>query len=323
MRSYRECKGAWRYRVSALAAGGFLLSILAGCGSGPGSMGVSSPDEAAIAAALESDSFFTFHLTGTDEDQESRAAAAAQAAVSAPSAGAIGGTAELPVFWWRGGVDCLQKDYDISVVDNTATVTVTHFAAGGFHVARDIGRVLVLWGVPLADTAVRHAEFVKKPWGWKLTAISPVDISLTDDPRQSVWISRIRVYSGGELVWSTDSPSSLYSVPEGIPTFLSGEEVLVEADIVRTDDSVWTPAEFVFLHRPAHTILGGMTRDLMFDDGTNGDAVAGDGTYSRTYTIGPHAGRHFAVVDVIDAAAFMEQDAPYNSGAWGMPYIVE
>ncbi|MDF1535567.1 MAG: hypothetical protein P1S46_03575 [bacterium] len=44
------------------------------------------------------------------------------------------------------------------------------------------------------------------------------------------------------------------------------------------------------------------------DDGTNGDLEAGDGVYTRLYTAGPCRGRHFAAVDVIDAATFMEPD---------------
>ena len=79
----------------------------------------------------------------------------------------------------------------------------------------------------------------------------------------------------------------------------------------------------MFLHRPGPHISGRRTRDLMFDDGSTGDLVAGDGIFSRLYTVGPCKGRHFAAVDVIDAATFMELEAPYNATAWGMPYIVQ
>ena len=61
----------------------------------------------------------------------------------------------------------------------------------------------------------------------------------------------------------------------------------------------------------------------MFDDGTNGDLVAGDGIYTRLYTIGSCPGRHFAAVDVIDAGTFGRLDSPVISTAWGMPYIVK
>jgi hypothetical protein len=159
--------------------------------------------------------------------------------------------------------------------------------------------------------------------GWRLSAISPVEFALAEPDQQTVFIDGIRAYAGDELVWMANDPSALHTVKEGLPTFTTGEEIRIEADVLSTAENGWDPSQFVFLHRPGPHITGRRTRDIMYDDGTNGDHTAGDGIYTRTYTIGPCKGRHFAAVDAIDAATFMEMEAPYNSGAWGMPYIVE
>jgi hypothetical protein len=326
MKKFIELAWERRQELLALAFVGLFLVVLAGCGSGP--MEASATEEAAIAAALEEDSFFEFGLTATDDDQDAAEEAVLEAEpygapLSASFQDLPGGIADLPRFWWRGEIECLRKDYDISISGDTASVTVTQFLMGNFFVVDEVGDILTMWEKPFEDTVIRHAEFIHKPWGWKLIALSPVELTLTDHSAQTVWIGSITASVHDAIVWSAENPATLFSVPERIPAFSPGEEVLVEAEILRTGDSIWQPSEFVFLHRPGRTIFGRRARDIMFDDGTNGDRFAGDGIYSRTYTIGPHAGRHFAAVDVIDAATFMEQNAPYNSGAWGMPYIVE
>ena len=306
-----------------------LLAVsFTGCGGGDGfSMtGGSEADQAAILEALETDDFFTDTVTETDEDEDGAAAAQAQLYEGQMPLAAFTtepGTAELPRFWWRGDLERLGKTVDIHIENNVADVKVVHDIAGTFFIADNVDDILVLWGKPFQDYVTRYARFTKKPWGWTLTAISPVEFALADSTRQTVFVEGIRAYTGDELVWEATDAAGLHTVREGLPILTHDTDVRVEADIISTSDNGWEPSHFVFLHRPGPHQSGRRTRDLMFDDGTNGDLVAGDGTYTRIYTVGPCRGRHFAAVDVIDAATFMELYAPYNSGAWGMPYIVE
>jgi len=314
--------------IFLLSASVSLLVFLTGCGSGSDvtMTGGSEADQAAILEVVESDAFFIDSVTETDEDEDEAAQAQAEAyegQVSLASLSSEPGTAELPRFWWRGDLERLGRDINIHIEGGIADVKVSHDIAGTFFIADEVGDVMVLWGKPFEDLVTRYAQFTKKTWGWKLTAISPVEFALADGNMQTVFIDALRAYSGDELVWEATEPSTLYSVTEGLPTFTHGDEIRVETTVRNTSVSGWEPSQFVFLHRPGPHITGRRTRDIMFDDGTNGDLVAGDGTYTRLYTIGPCRGRHFAAVDVIDAATFMELDASYNSGAWGMPYIVE
>ena len=313
--------------LPALASISLLGLLAAGCGGVAESTQPMTADQAAIVGVMDSSELFGTELTDTSDDQD--AAAQAQAvpysgAVSIQSLSAEGSTAAtLPRFWWRGDISLVQKDIDISIVGDTASVSVTHFLEGTFYIADDVGDTLVLWGKPFADTIVRHAQFVREIAGWKLAAISPVDANLTNLDQQTVGITWLGASVGGEPVWETDAPDNLFEVPGELPTFSTGEEVLVEVQVENSTTSGLNPAQFVFLHRPGPGLFGKRKRDLMFDDGTNGDVTAGDGIYSRTYTIGPCKGRHFAAVDVIDSATFAQLEAPYNSTAWGMPYIVQ
>jgi hypothetical protein len=315
-------------KIIVLAVSSTLFAFLAGCGSGSDvtMTGGSEADQADILEVVETDAFFVESVTETDEDEE--AASEAQAnlydgQVPIQSLSATSGTAELPRFWWRGDLERLGREIDIHIENGIADVKVSHDIAGTFFIADEVGDVMVLWGKPFEDLVTRYARFTKEPWGWVLSAISPVEFALAEGEEQTVFIEAFRAYSGDELVWEATEPSSLYTVTSGLPIFTHGAEIRVEATVSNTSESGWEPSRYVFLHRPGPYITGRRTRNIMFDDGTNGDLVADDGIYTRIYTIGPCRGRHFAAVDVIDAATFMELEAPYNSGAWGMPYIVE
>ena len=302
--------------------------FLFGCGTGSSVSvtGGTQADQAAILEAIDTDSFFTGSITDTDEGQDASVSAQAEfydGQVSVQSLSSVSGTAELPLFWWRGDLERLGKEIDIHIENGIADVKVVHDVAGTLFIADDIEDTLDLWGKPFEDLVTRYARFTKRAWGWTLTAISPVEFALAEGNEQSVFVDAVRAYSGDELVWEAKEPSVLYSVPNGIPKFTQGDEIRVEADVVYTGQGEWDPPQFVFLHRPGPHITGRRTRDVMYDNGTGGDLVANDGTYTRVYTIGPCRGRHFAAVDVIDATTFMELESPYNSGAWGTPYLVE
>ena len=315
-------------RVLLLSGSISLLTFLLGCGSGSDvtMTGGSEADQAAILEVVETDAFFVESATETNEDEDGAATAQAQlydGQVPLQSLSEEPDLAELPRFWWRGDLERLGREIDIHIENGIADVKVSHDIAGTFFIADEVGDVMVLWGKPFEDLVTRYAQFTKKPLGWMLTAISPVEFALANGEEQTVFIEAFKAYSGDELIWEATEPASLYTVTSGLPIFTSGDEIRVEATVSNTSESGWEPSHFVFLHRPGPHITGRRTRDIMFDDGTNGDLVAGDRIYTRIYTIGPCRGRHFAAVDIIDAATFMKLEAPYNSGAWGMPYIVE
>jgi hypothetical protein len=295
----------------------FLLLITA-CGGGESDG--SNPDRTAISGEIEGSAFFgsgLFEESGNPTANASPSGSMEKGNFVAEA----GGVSCEPVAWARGNVSRLNREIGISISGNTASVTVTDLVAGTLF----IGTADDTLGNPLEKTfrhvRTRRGTFTRESSGWRLTQISPVDASLEDAAQQTVQIQKVSASVNGSVVWETTSSSLLFDVPSGIPTFAPETEVLVEVEVSNSNASGCDPASYVFLHRPG---AFGRVRDLMYDDGaTEGDKVAGDGIFSRAYTIGNAVGRHFAVVDLIDAATFKDQTTPYNATAWGMPYLVE
>jgi hypothetical protein len=97
----------------------------------------------------------------------------------------------------------------------------------------------------------------------------------------------------------------------------------VEAKVTNTDTG-FDPPTFVFLHVPTSDALCPGPRERrrlrMFDNGMNGDAVAGDGTFTAIWNV-RDVGLHYAAVDVINARTLQnETEDDYNSTTWGIPY---
>ncbi len=305
---------------------GFVVAVLfiflvAACGGGTSSSdsaNSSLSDSDNIKQQVGSSELFSVNLT--DSEDTITATASAQS-VQAGTYAAESGTCPTGI-WIRGDFKHLSRDVNITIAGDTASVKVTDKISGNLYIDNTTDNIINPWHKPFNDTITRHAEFVKVLGHWNLTKISPVDVDLTDTTQQTVEILNVKASVGSNIVWEATSSSTLYDAPAGLPTFKPNDVVLVEAQISNsTTSTLCSPTTYVFLHRPGLCLFG-RCRDVMYDDGTNGDVIANDGIFSRTYTIGSHIGYHFAAVDVIDAETFMYQATNYNSTAWGMPYRV-
>ncbi len=298
-----------------------LLFLMTACGGGTSTTSSdasnsSVDDNSAITSEINNNSkLFGTNLTDTDgsstaQSLQSDVAAFADSAFCQPG------------IWWRGNLRRTNRDVAISINGDIASVKVTDKITGELFVDNRTDNIINPWSKPFNDTITRYAEFVKVLGQWNLTKISPVDVDLTDTTQQTVEIQKVTASVSNQIVWEATSSSTLYDVPAGLPTFKPDDIALVEAQISNsTTSTLCSPATNVFLHRPGPCLFG-RCRDIMYDDGTNGDVIANDGIFSRTYTIGDSLGYHFAAVDVIDAVTFMDQATNYNSTAWGMPYRV-
>jgi hypothetical protein len=311
-----------RYGFAAVVLFMFLLTA---CGGGTSSSDTSNTsntlsDSDNIKQQVNSSELFGVNLT----DTEDTAAATTSTESAQTSINAADGGACSPGIWFRGDFKHLSRDVNITIVGDTASVKVTDKISGNLYVDNTPDTIINPWHKPFNDTITRYAEFVRVlPGHWNLTKISPVDVDLTDTTQQTVQIQKVTASVGNQVVWEAASSSALYAVPNGLPTFKPDDVVLVEAQISNsTNSTLCSPATYVLLHRPGPCFFR-RCRDVMYDDGTNGgDKVAGDGIFSRTYTIGQHIGYHFAAVDVIDAETYMNDTTDYNSTAWGIPYRV-
>jgi hypothetical protein len=289
--------------ITLAIAFGLVAFGLAGCGdeSGTGidTGATAESDEAAIGMIISEDlDNFGF---GTEMDESAVAVGNIDGKVSLEGA-------PIESFFFARLARVVHRSADVQIEQPAgeppvATVTVTHQLEGIFRLFYDdVGSIYLPGSIdkPLSDTATRRAVFVKRGGherhrGWKLVEISGTE--LISNPSTKV-IQSVEISSASVNMVITD-PLELWPLPE-VPTFLPGEEVTLT---VTTGDET----DFVFLHWP-----GGK------DDFT----PLGGGVFEGTWTTGPQEGRRRVAIDVIDEDTLFDDEAPYDSAAWGFPYRI-
>jgi hypothetical protein len=216
--------------------------------------------------------------------------------------------------WYRRITD-VHREVDIHLEGGLAEIEVATGLAGVLRL--DINGDGVFGEKAIQSTAHRLAVFEKvRPRHWKLIKLSPLEFSLKDPGQQTVHIEEVIASVNGEVRWSANDPTALFEFPSGLPIFAPGEEVVVTARVKNQDTDGTERASVVYLHHDGR-------REPMFDDGSHGDAVAGDGIFTKTKTVGPSPGFHHAAVDALDAEVFSDETTQnYNAAAWAIPYIV-
>ena len=129
-------------------------------------------------------------------------------------------------------------------------------------------------------------------------------------------ITGITLDKGDGTVQEITDPAALYQVADGLFTVAVGDPVTVTATVDNTTASGLIPDTFLFAHLDHR-------RTRMFDDGTHGDAIAGDGVFTAQVTVGPQRGRNRLVVDALDSLTLQNQnDDDYNANRWIVPLRV-
>lgn len=229
-------------------------------------------------------------------------------------------SATLPVAWFRKKQGAPTRNISINEQGDTATVTITTIWAGKLYVDRTRDGKNNPGSKPIADTGIKKAYFEKIYGIWNLKKVACVDHNLINPAKQTVDITQVKAETNSQSYIITD-PGKLMDIATELPTFAPGTEVKVIATVSNTVQT-WNPPVYVYLH---HGMPWAHNRQLMYDDGTNGDEVAGDGKYTRTYTIGSGSNVYRScVIDVLDSACLQnETNDDYNSTAWRMPYKVQ
>ncbi|MGE5176862.1 MAG: choice-of-anchor X domain-containing protein [Hyphomicrobiales bacterium] len=290
-----------------------------------------------------------FDVAFTDDDGQLLGEASTATPTSATAPGTqvsatdstVGATS--PVWWGRRRIPPDQPptrtvEFLTPPDSGRALVKVTVQFNGWLYVDRTDDGIRNPGKKPLKDQVTRYALF-RKIWfhpdststdsvfGWRLLAVSPSQFTMIDPSRQTVNITSVTITGANRTITITD-PSALLKLRPGtdpsVPLFRSGEILKVEAAVTNTDDG-FDPPEFVTLHVPIDARAFPGPRDRvrirMWDNGQNGDAVAGDGVYTAMWTV-RDLGIHHAAVDVINARTLQnETDDDYNSTAWGLPYV--
>lgn len=240
------------------------------------------------------------------------------------------GLASLPVAWGRQPSGPMRRSVETFYPDrNHAESTFRWTLNGRLYVDRSDDGVRNPGVKPFTDRWQRSARLVRAGGEeWRLTALTPSEITLAERETQTVFIERIDISVDGVEVLSVDNPRAFLAFPDELPYAEPGQSLRVEAR-VGNEDQTWVPAQWVFLHtqgpRPrdrADEELPAGRRYLMVDNGERGDRVAGDGIYTVVIEVQGERPLARVIVDVIAAQTLMtEFGHDYNSTAWGIPFL--
>jgi len=222
----------------------------------------------------------------------------------------------LPAHWGRRPTGPRARTVDVHIANGVAEVTVHGQWPGRLYVDTSFDGIFNPGVKPTDETAVHHLRYVKTGGRWHLDALSLGEIDLTDPARQTVAITAITVQKGSSTAYEITDPAALQPVGDGLFTVGASERVTVTAQTAQTDTGAATPPPYLFLHGAHH-------RRLMVDDGTHGDAVAGDGIYTARFIAGHGRGHRRFVVDAIAQATLQNEiEDDYDSNRWVVPYRV-
>lgn len=234
----------------------------------------------------------------------------------------------LPEGWYRQltGLGQLDIVYQNDPASGICTVTVQRPLLADMYID-------VVWdgqwtpgtksinAIRTRRAALERTGDASSPYGgWTIAAITPAEFSnSTGAAVQEVFIASMDLYRGDTLVWQCDSPDTFFDVLNGLPTIEMGAMYRMEVEVIHANP-VETPPYFVYGHGP----MPDWQRHLLYDDGTMGDLVAGDGVYSYEWYAEDTIDPRVIAADVIDADVMADQtEQDYDSGAWSMPFVAQ
>jgi hypothetical protein len=273
-----------RYLITAVTLGAFAL---AACSDTTGLGNASDEDREEILQLLQESGFFGDEF-GTDGVADGAAPAPAPFA----AAGAMAAEIEPPRAWGRRHGLPVQRVITIDVDTEAGTALVT--------------KELVFEG---EDTGRR----------WRLVAVSPAEVVLTDPSKQTVDIARLEVLVDGEPFLEVEDPSQLFEVDGRVPHLQAEQEVTVKVWVENSSEAGFTPPTFVYLHLFHASLEMRMWVRLPMER-----VVTDTETYWTRSWVVRHRGRERIAVDALDAGTFATSDGDdYNANIWGIPYIIE
>jgi hypothetical protein len=153
------------------------------------------------------------------------------------------------------------------------------------------------------DTAIRslmmrrERTVIGRHRGWRLIALSGV---LIESPGTTRAIRSVRIQAGGvdETITNVTELIRIQNVLALPP----GVEAKITVDTGDASDQVYLHARY----RRARVQL----------------ESNGDGTFSRAFFTGEEPGPRHIVVDVLSEGTLLDDDAPYDNVAWGIPLRV-
>lgn len=299
------------------------LSVFAftACSDDMGLGNASDDEREEILTALTESGFFAddFGAEGVTTNQSVTSGAVGFAAARA--------LAVAPFRWGRFHGLPVSRHIEINVEDNVATVTKQLDFDGTFLVGVPetgdvVNKPLVesLFHSAVLEQVTREDDQGNFRRGWRLTALSPVELKMTNADERTVAIDSVKVFVNEELVLMIENASELLELETRVPHWERGTTVAVHAYVTNEtplDEDQELRETYVFLHLfHASELDRRWIRVPMEYDAENE-------RYVRSWEI-RQTGRERLVVDAIDEGAFdIETEGGYRANVWGIPYRVE
>jgi hypothetical protein len=310
-----------RYLMTAATLGAVAL---AACSDTTGLGNASDEDREEILQLLQESGFFAddFGSDGVD-------GGAAPAPAPFAAAGAAAEGTEPPRAWGRRHGPPVQRviTIDVDPEAGTALVTKELVFEGVFLLDITPDDQFNPTSKPLNQTLVQHAQFQRNDPAraeetgrrWRLVAVSPAEVVLTDPSKQTVDIARLEAWVDGELFLEVEDPSQLFEVDGRVPRLHPEQEVTVKVWVDNSSQAGLTPPTFVYLHLFHASLEMRMWVRLPMEM-----VETDNGPYWTLSWMVRHRGRERIAVDAIDAGTFATSDGDdYNANIWGIPYIIE
>ncbi len=311
-------------RRATIAIAGILAGalVLAGCqkNDNPVGSGLSSltTDQQAIQDIISSDSLFTSDATSLNDGSVTLAKTA---------------TAILPRNWGREiDFNSVNRTVTFQTVDDSTVIATVKTSFSGTvwirakYAPTDTAFTTVT--KPFSETVTRYVRFVKVAntnvprLNWRMREISVAEGGTTT---AAVTINQVRFFMGTDTLtisdpanyWFRTGMPGGHQMPMFSQTFMQGFRMEVTVTSTSPDSDI------VSVHRP-YWYLGRwqyrapMTLVSQTDNG--------DGTFTRVYAAswsGVWSGRHHIFVGALTRASIFDDQAPFSSHYWGIPFIVQ
>jgi hypothetical protein len=310
--------------VILFGIGLIFLSLLVGCDK-PANMttqpsatsSVSQQDQAALGNVISQDPLFT-----TDA-----------AALSDTPPSSLRNDSSVVRRNWGRKIESAARNvtYD-QINDSTVIATVTNTLVGQIWIYLRNSLVDTIIYKPLSETLVHKAVFSRIPlkdftqlYNWKMVAVSGTEGGTSDG---GINILSAAFFIGGDTVQVFSPLDSLYQFPLG-KSHRCGELHEIKSNpfesfkVQITVRSTDPDSDIVVAHRPFMGLLkNGYNRAAMK---LVSSTANGDGSFTRVYESdwkGAYAGRFHIMMSAITRVSIYDDQAPFSSHIWGIPFLV-
>lgn len=316
-----------------LAAG-----LLAGCGKGsdplaPTATAPASQDEAAVTDVLaqmpelaEDDLFLS--------DEETELSLAAEAALGRPAASPA--AAIRPWRYWRHITDVERRfEFEFFAPDSNgdptrAFVTIHKSLKGTFN---------ILTPTPAPDDTANGGDAAPAAYGGG-DPPNRDDLRLVRKPLHDHWVRRVALVrvetrNSDRHLWRIAGTSgvSVQSVSPDASVVPQTDIVSLRIEKANLDTTITNPLELFRLRQIIHAVPGEEVK-LTVETRATDDVVVllhrshrfrfvnnGDGTYSGLWIVPLAPGIHHFGVNALSHGTLFDDEAPYSSDAWILPYV--